>query len=77
MRNKPTDIIFIFSTNLRRIRMQKGFSQRELSARCNVDNADISRMENGDINITLRTLEQLANALDVAILELLTCHHQQ
>lgn len=76
MRNKPTDIIGIFSTNLRRIRMLKGFSQRELSARCNVDNADISRMENGDINITLKTLEQLANALDVEILELLSNNHQ-
>lgn len=76
MRNKPTDIIGIFSSNLRRIRILKGFSQRELSARCNVDNADISRMENGDINITLKTLEQLANALDVGVLELLSNHHQ-
>jgi transcriptional regulator with XRE-family HTH domain len=68
----PTpDILNLFGTNLRRIRKEKGFSQRELSSRCNIDNADISRMENGDINITLKTLQQLADAMDISVLELL------
>lgn len=65
------DILILFGTNLRRIRKDKGFSQRELSSRCNIDNADISRMENGDINITLKTLQQLADAMDISVLELL------
>ncbi|MGE7776712.1 helix-turn-helix transcriptional regulator [Chitinophaga caseinilytica] len=71
MSTQAPDILRLFGTNLRRIRKERGFSQRELSARCNVDNADISRMENGEINVTLRTLSQLADALEVAILELL------
>ncbi|MRG45593.1 helix-turn-helix domain-containing protein [Chitinophaga sp. SYP-B3965] len=65
------DILILFGTNLRRIRKDKGFSQRELSSRCNIDNADISRMENGTINITLQTLQQLAEAMDIAVWELL------
>lgn len=72
MSTQAPDILRLFGTNLRRIRKERGFSQRDLSARCNVDNADISRMENGEINVTLRTLSQLADALDVAILELLS-----
>lgn len=72
MSTQAPDILHLFGTNLRRIRKERGFSQRELSARCNVDNADISRMENGEINVTLRTLSQLADALEVAILELLS-----
>ncbi|WP_109698839.1 MULTISPECIES: helix-turn-helix domain-containing protein [Chitinophaga] len=72
MSTQAPDILRLFGTNLRRIRKERGFSQRELSARCNVDNADISRMENGEINVTLRTLSQLADALEVAILELLS-----
>ena len=46
--------------------MEKGLSQRDLSALCNIDNADISRMENGEINVTLNTVGQLANALDIS-----------
>ncbi len=72
MSTQAPDILRLFGTNLRRIRKERGFSQRELSARCNVDNADISRMENGEINVTLRTVSQLADALEVAILELLS-----
>lgn len=60
------DILKIFGENLRKIRMEKGLSQRDLSALCNIDNADISRMENGEINVTLNTVGQLANALDIS-----------
>ncbi|SIN97821.1 helix-turn-helix domain-containing protein [Chitinophaga niabensis] len=71
MPTQAPDILILFGTNLRRIRKDKGFSQRELSSRCNIDNADISRMENGAINITLTTLQQLADAMDIAVWELL------
>lgn len=68
----PTpDALILFGTNLRRIRKDKGFSQRELSSRCNIDNADISRMENGAINVTITTLQQLADAMDIGMWELL------
>jgi transcriptional regulator with XRE-family HTH domain len=65
------NILKVFGANLRRIRIQKGLSQRDLSALCNVDNADISRMENGDINVTLNTVAQLADALEVPFLDLI------
>lgn len=71
MPTQAPDILILFGTNLRRIRKDKGFSQRELSSRCNIDNADISRMENGAINITLTTLQQLADAMDIGVWELL------
>lgn len=71
MPTQAPDILILFGTNLRRIRKDKGFSQRELSSRCNIDNADISRMENGAINITLSTLQQLADAMDIGVWELL------
>ncbi|WP_346318259.1 helix-turn-helix transcriptional regulator [Chitinophaga sp. YIM B06452] len=71
MASQESEILSIFGDNLRHIRREKGYSQRELSSRCNVDNADISRMEKGDINITLRTAGQLADALDVRVIDLL------
>ncbi|MBO9200173.1 MULTISPECIES: helix-turn-helix domain-containing protein [Niastella] len=54
-----------FGANLRQLRNEKGLSQRDLYALCNIDNAEISRMENGEVNVTLNTLAQLAEALDI------------
>lgn len=65
------DILKIFGENLKKTRNQKGLSQRQLSAMCNVDNADISRMENGEINVTLNTIAQLADALEVPFFRLM------
>lgn len=64
-------ILKIFGANLRSLRMQKGLSQRALSAICNIDNGEISRMENGEINVTLNTIAQLADALEVSFSDLL------
>ena len=59
-------ILKTFGANLRRFRNEKGLSQRDLYALCNIDNAEISRMENGEVNVTLNTLTQLAEALDIS-----------
>ncbi len=58
-------ILKTFGVNLRHFRTEKGLSQRDLYAICNIDNAEISRMENGEVNVTLNTLAQLAEALDI------------
>lgn len=71
MKKSRTNIIERFSKNLAQIRKEKEYSQRQLSQLCGIDNADISRMENGDINVTLNTVEQLAEALEVDPTELI------
>ena len=71
MKKSRTNIIERFSKNLAQIRKEKEYSQRQLSQLCRIDNADISRMENGDINVTLNTVEQLAEALEVDPTELI------
>jgi transcriptional regulator with XRE-family HTH domain len=55
-------ILKTFGANLRHFRNEKGLSQRDLYALCNIDNAEISRMENGEVNVTLA---QLSEALDI------------
>ena len=71
MATSNKNILKIFGENLRRIRTEKGLSQRDLSSLCNIDNADISRMENGLVNVSLTTVAQLADALEVPFLKLL------
>jgi transcriptional regulator with XRE-family HTH domain len=57
--------------NIKRLREAKGFSLRQLSYACNVDNSKIAKIEKGQINVTFTTLMQLASALEVHPSELL------
>lgn len=54
-----------FGANLQKIRESKGLSQRGLASLCKIDNSDISKMERGEINITILTVLELANALEI------------
>ena len=60
-----------FGAHLARIREEKGLSQRALSARCEVDFAKISKLENGKANLVVTTLVELAEGLGVHPKELL------
>ena len=60
-----------FGSNLLRIRESKGLSQEELSFRCDVDRAKISKLETGKANLYVTTLIELAKGLEVPPKELL------
>lgn len=70
-----TDIKKIFGNNLRHFREQKGLSQRDLKEKCGIGSGTISRMEQGQFNVTIETLERLAEALDTTPERLLTTHN--
>lgn len=66
------EILLLLGANLRRIRKEKRLSLRALEALCTkIDNADLSRYERAEKNITLATLEEIAKALEVLVAELL------
>ncbi len=46
-------------------RKKYNLTQKELSERSGIDQADISRIERGTANPTLRLLQKLANGLDM------------
>lgn len=54
-----------FGENLMQVRQTKGLTQRGLASLCSIDHSDISKMERGEINITIVTLQELASALEV------------
>jgi len=60
-----------FGTNLKKIRDAKGFSLRSLAANCDLDDSQISKIENGKTNIQLSTIFELAKGLGVEAKELL------
>lgn len=45
-------------------RLESGLTQKELASRCHVKQSNISRLESGKVNPTLKFLKRLADALD-------------
>ena len=64
---KDSDKIYLkaFGANLKKVRKDKLLSYRQLSHNCNIDYSDISKIEKGEINITLTTTRELAAGLEV------------
>ena len=60
-----------FGENMRRIRLEKGMSQGDISPKVGMDRASISNIENGKRNPTLANVEKIAKALGISADELL------
>jgi transcriptional regulator with XRE-family HTH domain len=56
---------------VRRLRKARGWSQEEFAAKCNLHRTYVGAIERAEENLTLRTLDKLAQALGVRPLELL------
>lgn len=54
-----------FGSNLRDLRKSANISQEELALRLNADQAYVSRIEAGQMNVTLETIEEISKALNV------------
>ncbi len=57
--------------NIKKYRMQKGILQQDLAAICNMEIPNMSRIENGRTNPTLKTLLKISSSLGVEIVDLL------
>ncbi|AFY43255.1 helix-turn-helix domain-containing protein [Nostoc sp. PCC 7107] len=58
-------ILSLLGENLRRIRIEKGYSQEQLAALTGLDRTYISGIERGKRNVSLINLVKLARALDI------------
>ena len=56
--------------NIRRIRIAKKLSQKEVIMNANIDTAQYSRIENNKTEPSLTTIEKIAKALDISLSEL-------
>lgn len=48
-------------------RKLKGITQKELSERTGIAQGDISKLENGNANPSIKTLQRLASAMDMSL----------
>ena len=57
--------------NIKHIRLRRKMTQGDICRKLNMDRSYMSAIEGGKKNITIAKLEELANALDVSVDELL------
>ncbi|MBE0471503.1 MAG: helix-turn-helix transcriptional regulator [Methyloprofundus sp.] len=62
----------ILAENIRAFRKSRAISQEELADICDLHRTYIGSIEREERNVTLSTLEVLAEALGVSVMELLT-----
>lgn len=67
MHNKvyKEDFLLKFGANFGKIRLSKNLSFRSLSHKCDIDYADLNKIERGKRNITLSTIIELAKGLEI------------
>jgi transcriptional regulator with XRE-family HTH domain len=65
------DITDIFASQTKKMRKEIGLSQEKLAFKANLDRTYIASIENKKRNVSIKTVEQIANALNIDICTLL------
>nr|WP_325287801.1 helix-turn-helix transcriptional regulator [uncultured Bacteroides sp.] len=55
---------------IREKRLEKGISQQDLAAKCNFEKANLSRIEAGRTNLTIKTAFKISCALGIKLKDL-------
>ncbi len=55
---------------IKSLRLERKMTAQELAYRCNMERSNISRIESGHSNLTLKTLCSLCNALGISLRDL-------
>jgi len=71
MKEKFKDYYKVIGANIRKARIEKGYSQQDLANRCSVDRAKISRIENATEDFMFKTFLEIVEALEVKAIDLL------
>ncbi len=64
------DVRTLVGLNIQRLRRERGISQEELAFRSDCTRGYLSGLETGRRNATVLTLEKIAKALDVEVIDL-------
>ena len=57
------------SGRIRELRKERGLTVQELAYRCDIERSNLSRIESGRANVTLKTLCAICDALGVRLKE--------
>lgn len=63
-------LFLLIGDKIKEIRNEKGISQQDLAAKCNFEKPNMSRIEAGRTNLTVKTLFTISIALGVKVRDL-------
>ncbi|MEG0788565.1 MAG: helix-turn-helix transcriptional regulator [Alistipes sp.] len=63
--------ILSISQRMRNLRRERNLTIQELAYRCDMERSNLSRIEAGRTNLTIKTLCVICNALNVSLQELI------
>ena len=66
-----SELIKIICANIRDVRKNKGLPQEELAEKCSLHTSYLAGVERGERNITIQTLEKIAQGLEISPVDLL------
>lgn len=55
----------VFGYNVKQFRLERGLSQDALALACGIDRSQITKIENGKVNVTLDTVQKISDALSI------------
>lgn len=67
MPKKEESILKNFGEHVKHIRSNKNLSLRAVAAKCELQFSKVGRIERGEVNVTLLTMIELAEGLDVPL----------
>ncbi len=76
LRRPGRHLLALLAANVRGLRKSRGFSQEKLGEVCGLHRTYVGSVERGERNITLSSLEVLAQALGVTVPDLLAPRHK-
>jgi transcriptional regulator with XRE-family HTH domain len=69
-RKKKTKLSILFGSNVKRCREERSWTQMDLGVELGIEPSYVSKIENGWANVTLESIEDIANALGIEAREL-------
>jgi transcriptional regulator with XRE-family HTH domain len=64
-------LYLLVGTRIKTVREQKGLSQQDLSLICNIEKTNLSRIEAGRTNLTIKNLYKICKALKIRMKEII------
>ena len=64
------DLQTAIGKRIKTLREERNIHQQDLTAKCNIEKSNLSRLEAGGTNPTIYTLFKIAECLDISISEL-------
>jgi transcriptional regulator with XRE-family HTH domain len=68
---KENECLILIGKNISRIRKEQLITIKELGFRCDIEKSNLIPIEKGRINVTIKTLVKICNALDIELKDLI------